>query len=122
GVEPLIRDRCTAARESLAAHQPQSSGGAMTASAAVPPHRDLELEALAEVLEGKRLVHCHSYRQDELLMLCRVADDFHFKIGTFQHILEGDKVADELAKWSGGGASFSDWGAEKDAVVDAGPA
>ncbi|GMV25375.1 MAG: hypothetical protein AMXMBFR58_14060 [Phycisphaerae bacterium] len=91
----------------------------------LPFHRDLELEALAEILEGKRLVHCHSYRQDEILMLCRVAQDFGFKIGTFQHILEGYKVADELAKHSGGGSAFSDWWAYKvevqDAIPQAGP-
>jgi N-acetylglucosamine-6-phosphate deacetylase len=121
GVETLIRDRFTAAREYLAAHQPQSSGGAMSASATVPPHRDLELEALAEVLDGKRLVHCHSYRQDELLMLCRVADDFHFKIGTFQHVLEGYKVADEIAKHALGGSCFTDWWAYKVEVQDAIP-
>jgi N-acetylglucosamine-6-phosphate deacetylase len=87
-----------------------------------PPRRDLELEALAEVLAGERLVHCHSYRQDEILMLCRVARDFGFKVGTFQHILEGYKDADELAEWSGGGSAFSDWWAYKFEVVDAIPA
>jgi imidazolonepropionase-like amidohydrolase len=84
-------------------------------------HRDLELEALAEILEGKRLIHCHSYRQDEILMLCRVAEDFGFKVGTFQHILEGYKVADELAKHSGGASAFSDWWAYKVEVQDAIP-
>lgn len=111
GVETLIRDRFTAAKEYAAAMK-----------SANPPRRDLELEALAEILEGKRLIHCHSYRQDEILMLCRVAQDFGFKVGTFQHILEGYKVADELAKWSGGGSSFSDWWAYKFEVVDAIPA
>jgi imidazolonepropionase-like amidohydrolase len=111
GVETLIRDRFTAAREYAAAMK-----------SANPPRRDLELEALAEILDGKRLIHCHSYRQDEILMLCRVAQDFGFKIGTFQHILEGYKVADELARWSGGGSGFSDWWAYKFEVVDAIPA
>jgi imidazolonepropionase-like amidohydrolase len=117
GVEGLIRDRFTAAREYAAQHA--SAGKGPTESA--PAHRNLELEALAEVLDAKRLVHCHSYRQDELLMLCRVADDFHFKIGTFQHVLEGYKVADEIASHSRGGSCFSDWWAYKIEVQDAIP-
>ncbi len=86
-----------------------------------PFHRDLELEALAEVLEGTRLVHCHSYRQDEILMLCRLSEDFGFKVGTFQHILEGYKVAEELLAHSGGASGFSDWWAYKVEVQDAIP-
>jgi imidazolonepropionase-like amidohydrolase len=91
----------------------------------MPPRRDLELEALAEVLGGERLVHCHSYRQDEILMLCRVAGEFGFRIGTFQHILEGYKVADEIARHALGASAFSDWWAYKvevqDAIPQAGP-
>ncbi|MBC7773547.1 MAG: amidohydrolase family protein [Pyrinomonadaceae bacterium] len=87
----------------------------------VPPRRDLELEALAEILAGQRLVHCHSYRQDEILMLCRIAKEFNFRIGTFQHILEGYKVADEIRESSGGGSAFSDWWAYKVEVQDAIP-
>ncbi|HRJ50625.1 MAG TPA: amidohydrolase, partial [Phycisphaerales bacterium] len=113
GVEALLRDRFTAGREYL---RDRGSPGF---------RRDLELEALGEILEGRRLVHCHSYRQDEILMLCRLAEEFGFKIGTFQHILEGYKVADELARHSGGGSAFSDWWAYKvevqDAIPQAGP-
>lgn len=87
----------------------------------MPPRRDLELEALAEIIEGKRLVHCHSYRQDEILMLCRVAADFGFKIGTFQHGLECYKVADEVKKQSIGASIFTDWWAFKMEVQDAIP-
>ena len=92
GVEALIRDRFVAAREYAAAWRAFEDGGRK----GVAPRRDLELEALAEMLSGKRLVHCHSYRQDEILMLCRVAKEFGFTIGTFQHVLEGYKVADEI--------------------------
>ncbi len=87
----------------------------------MPPRRDLQLEALAEILDGKRLVHCHSYRQDEILMLMRVAEEFGFRIGTFQHVLEGYKVADEMAAHGAGGSSFSDWWAYKFEVYDAIP-
>ena len=63
----------------------------------IPPKRDLRLEPLVEVLEGKRYVHAHSYRADEILALIRTADELGFKIRTFQHVLEGYKVADEIA-------------------------
>ena len=63
----------------------------------IPPRKDLKLEPLKEVLEGKRYVHAHCYRADEILMLLRVADDYGFKIRTFQHVLEGYKVAKEIA-------------------------
>lgn len=112
GVETLIRDRFTAAKQYLKAKKE---------SKADSPRRDLELEALGEIIEGKRLVHCHSYRQDEILMLCRIADEFKFKIGTFQHVLEGYKVADEIAKHAIGGSCFSDWWAYKVEVQDAIP-
>jgi imidazolonepropionase-like amidohydrolase len=79
------------------------------------------MDALAEILEGKRLVHSHSYRQDEILMLMRVAEDFGFRIATFQHILEGYKVADIMAKHGVGGSTFSDWWAYKMEVYDAIP-
>lgn len=117
GVETLIRDRFTAAREYAAAFANASSRAAGTP----PPRRDLELEALAEVLAGTRLIHCHSYRQDEIVMLCQVAGDFGFKIGTFQHILEGYKVADYVRDYSGGGSGFTDWWAYKVEVQDAIP-
>ena len=87
----------------------------------LPARRDLELEALGEILMGERLVHCHSYRQDEILMLCRVAAEFDFTIGTFQHVLEGYKVADEVARHALGASAFSDWWAYKVEVQDAIP-
>jgi imidazolonepropionase-like amidohydrolase len=85
------------------------------------PRRDLQLEALVEILEGKRLVHSHTYRADETLMLMRLAEDMGFKIATFQHVLEGYKVADEMAKHGAGGSTFSDWWAYKIEAEDAIP-
>src|SRR5947207_2920474 len=95
GVEQLIRDRFRAAQEYEAAQKKKEG---------LPPRRDLQLEALLEVLNGKRLIHCHSYRQDEVLMLLRVAEEFKIKIGTLQHILEGYKIADDIAKHGAGGS------------------
>ena len=87
----------------------------------MPPRPDLELEALAEILEGSRLVHCHSYRQDEILMLLRLAERHGFTIGTLQHVLEGYKVAEAIAAHGAGASSFSDWWAYKMEVMDAIP-
>ncbi|MDQ2746512.1 MAG: amidohydrolase [Acidobacteriota bacterium] len=77
----------------------------------IQPRRDLELEPLVEVLEGKRLVHSHGYRSDELLNLLLIADEFGFKVATIQHGLEAYKIAPEIAKRCTGVSIFSDyWG------------
>jgi imidazolonepropionase-like amidohydrolase len=115
GVRTFYENRFTAAQEYLAKWRKyRASGG-------VPPRRDLELEALGEILEGKRWIHCHAYRQDEMLMLIRLAQSFGIQIGTFQHVLEGYKIADELAEANIGGSTFSDWWAYKFEVYDAIP-
>ncbi len=87
----------------------------------IPPRKDLRLEPLVEVLEGTRYVHAHCYRSDEILMLIRVADDVGFKIRTFQHVLEGYKVAKEIAAHGAGASTFSDWWAFKIEAFDATP-
>ena len=119
GVEQIIRDRFKAAldyeREWEEFHSLESREGV------VPPRRDLELETMLEILHGERLVHSHSYRQDEILMLVRVAEDFGFTIGTFQHVLEGYKVSDVLAAHGAGASTFSDWWGYKFEVIDAIP-
>jgi len=85
------------------------------------PEPDEAMETLIEIMEGKRLVHCHSYRQDEILMLLRVAEEMHFKIATLQHGLEAYKVADQVAAHGAGVSTFSDWWAYKLEVRDAIP-
>ena len=85
------------------------------------PEPDEALETLIEIMDGKRLVHCHSYRQDEILMLLRVAEEMHFKIATLQHGLEAYKVADQVAAHGAGVSTFSDWWAYKLEVRDAIP-
>jgi imidazolonepropionase-like amidohydrolase len=87
----------------------------------IPPRRDLKLEPLVEVLEGERLVHAHSYRADEILQLMRLAEEFGFRVATFQHVLEGYKVADEIAAHGAGASTFSDWWAYKMEAYDAVP-
>lgn len=121
GVEALLLDRFTAARDYAQGWKRWQELDADARQQALPPRRDLELDALVDILHGQRLVHCHSYRQDEILMLCRVARDFGFKIGTFQHVLEGYKVAEAVKTAALGASSFSDWWAYKYEVVDAIP-
>ncbi len=112
GVEQLMRDRFRAALEYDAASK--KKGG-------LPPRRDLQLEAVLEILQGKRLIHCHSYRQDEVLMVLQLASEFKIRVGTLQHILEGYKVADEIAKNGVGASSFADWWGYKVEAFDAIP-
>ncbi len=86
------------------------------------PYRpDLELEALLEILDGKRHITCHSYVQSEINMLMHVAERHRFKVNTFTHILEGYKVADKMKAHGAGGSSFSDWWAYKYEVYEAIP-
>ncbi|MEO6758841.1 MAG: amidohydrolase family protein, partial [Saprospiraceae bacterium] len=86
------------------------------------PYRpDLDLEALLEILDGKRFITCHSYVQSEITMLMRVAEQFQFRVNTFTHILEGYKVADKMAKHGAGGSTFSDWWDYKYEVYEAIP-
>ena len=86
-----------------------------------PFRKDLELEALLEIIESKRFITCHSYVQSEITMMMRVAEKFGFRLNTFTHILEGYKVADKMAKHGAGGSSFSDWWAYKYEVYEAIP-
>ncbi len=87
----------------------------------MPPRRRLELEALVEILEGRRLVHSHCYRADEIVQLLRLAEEFGFRIATLQHVLEGYKVADEIAAHGAGASTFSDWWGYKVEAYDATP-
>ncbi|MFK7738464.1 MAG: amidohydrolase family protein [Pirellulaceae bacterium] len=116
GVEQIMRDRFEAAK----LYRKQWSNWTNSPSG-LPPRKDYELEAIAEILEGNRWIHCHSYRQDEILACMRVLDDYGITIGSFQHILEGYKVADAMAKHGAMGSSFSDWWAYKFEVYDAIP-
>ena len=85
------------------------------------PRRDLELDAIAEILEKTRFITCHSYVQSEILMLMKVGDSMGFTVNTFTHILEGYKVADKMKEHGAGGSTFSDWWAYKYEVKDAIP-
>lgn len=120
GVEDTIREAFTEA-VGYKADWDKYDAAVKAGQHPLPPRKDLKLEALKEVLEGKRYVHAHCYRSDEILMLIRVADDYGFKIKTFQHVLEGYKVAKEIAAHGAGGSTFSDWWAYKVEAFDAIP-
>src|SRR3989440_8212394 len=121
GVEETIRGAFSEARDYKKAWDDYNKRVAGGGKNLIPPRRDLRLEPLVEVLEGKRYVHSHCYREDEILMLLRVAKEFGFKVRTFQHVLEGYKVADELAAAGVGASTFSDWWAYKVEAYDAIP-
>ncbi|WP_149244513.1 amidohydrolase family protein [Dyadobacter sp. 32] len=87
----------------------------------IAPRKDIELDALVEILAKERFITCHSYVQSEINMLMHVADSLKFNINTFTHILEGYKLADKMAKRNIGGSTFADWWAYKMEVKEAIP-
>ena len=120
GTEFVIRDAFTRAKAHQRAWRDYEKARAAGRDV-LPPPRDLQLEPLVEILEGKRLVHAHCYRADEILMLIRLAEEMGFKIATFQHVLEGYKVAREIAAHGAGASTFSDWWGFKIEAADAIP-
>jgi imidazolonepropionase-like amidohydrolase len=120
GVEYVIREAFTRAKAYQKSWQDYEKAKATNANA-LAPRRDLQLDPLVEILEGKRLVHAHCYRADEILMLIRLAEEMNFKIDTFQHVLEGFKVAKEIAAHGAGASTFSDWWGYKIEAEDATP-
>lgn len=119
GVEQVFTDYFQRAKEyDLAWKKFNASGKKDKAKA---PRTDLELQTLAEILNNKRFITCHSYVQSEILMLMNVADKMGFKVNTYTHILEGYKVADKMKEHGVGASTFSDWWAYKFEVNDAIP-
>jgi imidazolonepropionase-like amidohydrolase len=120
GVEEVIRESFTEAKN-YQAEWKEYDARVARGEHPIPPRRDLRLDPLVEVLEGKRYVHAHCYRSDEILMLLRVADEMGFKVRTLQHALEGYKVAKEIAEHGAGASTFSDWWSYKIEAYDATP-
>ena len=83
--------------------------------------RDLELDALVEIMNKQRFITCHSYVQTEITYMIRVAEKYGFTLNTFTHILEGYKVADKMKAHGAAASTFSDWWAYKMEVYDAIP-
>lgn len=121
GVEQVYYDIFTRAKEYEARWKAYEALSPKEKEKAVMPRRDLDLEAIVEILNDKRFITCHSYVQSEINMLMHVADSMGFKVNTFTHILEGYKVADKMKDHSAGGSTFSDWWSYKMEVKDAIP-
>lgn len=119
GVEQVFLDAFT--RAIAYKNEWETYNKAKVKTGLTPPKRDLELDALVEILNGERNITCHSYVQSEINMLMKVADSLGFKINTFTHILEGYKLADKMKERGIHGSTFSDWWAYKMEVKEAIP-
>ncbi len=120
GVQHALRESFTLAREYRKKWDTYEEARAR-GDDPVQPRRNLKLETLAEVLRGNILVHAHCYRADEIVMLLNIADEFGFKIKTLQHVLEGYKVAQEIAAHGAAGSTFVDFWSYKMEAWDAIP-
>lgn len=121
GVEAVMRDGFQAALEYQQRKQAYDSMSRSERKRTAAPRPDYRLDTLLEILNSERFVHSHSYVASEILMLMEVAEDFGFTLNTFTHILEGYKVADEMAAHGASGSTFADWWAYKFEVYDAIP-
>lgn len=121
GIEAIISDEFQTAVEYEKKWNDYTALGNKGRRRTIPPRRDLELEAVTSIVNSELFIHCHSYVQSEILMLMRVADKFGFVVQNFTHILEGYKVAPEMAKHGATASAFSDWWAYKFEVYDAIP-
>lgn len=113
GVEFVIRQAFSQAKEYMTAWDNYNRQKVQKGFRGSPPAYNLRLETLADVLKGNILIHCHSYRADELQMMLKVCKDFAIKKIIFQHVNEGFKVAPELAAQGAMASVFSDWWAYK---------
>ncbi len=119
GVEQVLVDAFTRAHDYEKAWKEYNA--AKDKKGLTPPRRDLELEALVEILNEKRYITCHSYVQSEIIGAMEVAKRMGYKYNTFTHILEGYKVADKMKLHGANASTFSDWWAYKMEVQDAIP-
>lgn len=120
GVEEVIRKSFVDARDYMARweeHEARRKRGENP----IPPRRDLLMETMADILRGRIDIHAHSYRSDEIMMLLRLAEELGFKVREFQHVLEGYKVAHEIAAAGAGAGTFIDWWGYKIEAYDAIP-
>ncbi|MBZ5498345.1 MAG: amidohydrolase [Acidobacteriia bacterium] len=121
GTEDVIRTAFIEARDYMRRWDDYRKRAAAGDKTAIPPRKDLAMEPLAEVLRGERLTFVHGYRADEMMMMLRMADEFGFKIDSFEHALEGYKIAKEMAAHGTVGSTFADSWAYKVEAYDAIP-
>jgi len=113
GVEAIIRNGFAEAQQYKKAWEEYNAVKDKKNNKAIPPEYNLKLQTLADILAGEIIIHCHSYRADEIYMLINVCRDFGVDKLVFTHVNEGFKVAPELAKYTMGASVFSDWWAYK---------
>ncbi|MDR7128287.1 imidazolonepropionase-like amidohydrolase [Algoriphagus sp. 4150] len=113
GVEAILRNGFNEAVQYKKSWDEYNSASSQKNSSALPPVHNERLQILSDILEGKIIIHCHSYRADEIYMLINVARDFDITKLVFQHTNEGFKVAPEIAKYTMGASVFADWWAYK---------
>ena len=121
GVEQLLVDAFTRAKDYEKEWKEYEANKNKKGGATSAPRRDLELDALVEILNNKRFITCHSYVQSEITGAIEVANRMGYKYNTFTHILEGYKVADKMKEHGSNASTFSDWWAYKMEVEDAIP-
>jgi imidazolonepropionase-like amidohydrolase len=120
GVEEVIRQSFVDARDYMAAWDEYEAKRKRN-EVAIPPRRDLLMDTMADILRGNIDVHSHCYRSDEIMMLLNLSDELGFKIRELQHVLEGYKVAKEIAAHGAAGGTFIDWWGYKAEAYDAIP-
>ena len=113
GVEAVIRNGFNEAIQYKKAWETYQLAKNQKGNTTPPPAYSERLQTLADILDGKIIIHCHSYRADEIYMLINVIKDFNIKKVVFQHTNEGFKVAPEIAEYTMGASVFADWWAYK---------
>ena len=113
GVEAVIRNGFNEAIQYKKAWEKYNNAKALKGNTTTPPAYSERLQTLADILDGKIIIHCHSYRADEIYMLINVIKDFNIKKVVSQHTNEGFKVAPEIAEYTMGASVFADWWAYK---------
>jgi len=120
GVTEVVRSAFTDARDYMARWEEYEARRKRNEDV-IPPRRDLLMETMADILRGRIDVHAHCYRSDEIVMLLNLAKEQGFKIRELQHVLEGYKVAREIAAAGAGAGTFIDWWGYKAEAYDAIP-
>lgn len=113
GVEAVLRNGFSEALQYKKAWETYNAAKGQKGNTTPPPAYSERLQTLADILDGRIIIHCHSYRADEIYMLINVARDFDIKKLVFQHTNEGFKVAPEIAEYTMGASVFADWWAYK---------
>lgn len=113
GVEAILRNGFSEAVQYKKNWESYNSNSSKKGNTAVAPVYNERLQTLSDIIDGKIIIHCHSYRADEIYMLINVAKDFGITKLVFQHANEGFKVAPEIAKYTMGASVFADWWAYK---------